>query len=258
VLSVHVVLAEEASRPPIVLVHGAANSARVWRFWQRELAVRGWASWALDLRGHGDSGGDDLARTSMSDYAADVARVVTALVRPPVLVGWSMGGLAALMAAAQLPVVAVVGLAPSVPARTRDATVLLREGTFGPEEYGILSREPHDQPTMPDLDEDERRLALTSLGPESRRARDERKAGVVVARLSCPALIVASTADASFPPAAYDSELAVPAERLVVEGASHWGLVVNRRLLATLVPAVLDWITRVTVERACASDRAGC
>ena len=35
----------------------------------------------------------------------------------------------------------------------------------------------------------------------------------------------------------------VPAERLVVEGASHWGLVLSRRLLATLGPAVLAWLS---------------
>jgi hypothetical protein len=67
----------------------------------------------------------------------------------------------------------------------------------------------------------------------------------VIGRLSCPAVVVASTGDTTFPPAAY-AELAVPAERLVVESASHWGLVLNRRLLAPLIPAVLDWISRAT------------
>jgi hypothetical protein len=123
--------------------------------------------------------------------------------------------------------------------------VPLRDGTFGPEEYGIVTLDVDAQPTMPDLDQEERRLALASLGQESRRARDERKAGVVIERLACPALVVASTGDATFPPTAY-ADLPVPAERLVVEGASHWGLVLNRRLLATLVPAVLDWISRAT------------
>ena len=27
-----------------------------------------------------------------------------------------------------------------------------------------------------------------------------------------------------------------------VEGASHWGLVLNRRALGTMIPAVLSWI----------------
>lgn len=254
-LSVHAVLAGEAARAPIVLVHGAANSAAVWRPWQVELAARGWSSWALDLRGHGSSPSVDLARTTMADYADDVAALVVELARPPVVVGWSMGGLAALMAAARLGTAAFVGLAPSPPARRRDTRVALREGIFGPEEYGILTRDPDAQPTMPDLDGEERRLALASLGDESRRARDDRKAGVVISRLACPALVVASTGDETFPPMTY-ADLAVPAETLVVEGASHWGLVLNRRLLATLIPAVLEWISRTT-QPASAPARSG-
>src|SRR5215831_15923492 len=87
-------------RPPIVLVHGAANSARVWLFWQRELAARGWSSYAIDLRGHGESTACDLSRVSMVDYAADVSALASDLSPRPVVIGWSMGGLVAMMVAA--------------------------------------------------------------------------------------------------------------------------------------------------------------
>jgi pimeloyl-ACP methyl ester carboxylesterase len=41
--------------PPVILVHGAANAASTWTFWQPELAAYGWASYAIDLCGHGRS-----------------------------------------------------------------------------------------------------------------------------------------------------------------------------------------------------------
>lgn len=103
-------------RPPIVLVHGAANSSLVWLPWLRELGERGWDLHAVDLRGHGASEPVELTEVSMRDYAADLARVVEGLRRLPVLVGWSMGGLVVQMYGAtrpQLP--AVVLLAPSPP-----------------------------------------------------------------------------------------------------------------------------------------------
>jgi len=241
-LGVRAVLpAEPTSRPAIVFVHGAANSSRVWEFWQQDVAARGWASYALDLRGHGDSGPAELGATSMADYADDVERLVRQLARPPVLVGWSMGGLAALMAAARGGVAAWVGLGPSPPARARDARVPLRRDTFGPEEYGIVSRDVADQPTMPDLDAGARAIALASLGRESRYARDERKAGIVIPRLACPALIVAGGADQSYPPSSY-ATLPIAVDLIVAEGSSHWGLVLDRRTLARVVPAVLDWL----------------
>ena len=181
----------------------------------------------------------------MADYAEDVTALVRELARPPVLIGWSMGGLAAMLAAARGPAVAYVGLAPSPPARQRNVSIPLRAATFDAVEYGITTLDVDDQPTMMDLDREERRIALASLGLESRWARDDRKAGVVLTALPCPALVVASRADATFPPPAY-ADLSVPAERLVVDGASHWGLVLNRRPLATLVPTVTAWLERVS------------
>jgi pimeloyl-ACP methyl ester carboxylesterase len=52
---------------------------------------------------------------SMSDYAADIADLVRAQAQPPILIGHSMGGLVAQMAAARAPVRALALLAPSPP-----------------------------------------------------------------------------------------------------------------------------------------------
>src|SRR5919197_859849 len=86
--------------PPVILVHGAANSAQVWTFWQRELAAHGWPSYAIDLRGHGRSDPMILSHTSMHDYAADVRSLALQLQRTPIVMGWSMGGLVAAVGAA--------------------------------------------------------------------------------------------------------------------------------------------------------------
>jgi pimeloyl-ACP methyl ester carboxylesterase len=234
-----------SGRPPVVLVHGAANSAHVWPFWQKELAERGWPSYAISLRGHFRSTPCDLSRTTMQDYADDVSSLVDQLAATPVLMGWSMGGLVAMMVAAQRGAVACVGLAPSTPAREVDATVELRTGEFGPEEYGITSNDPNEQPAMPDLDTFERTIALASMttGRESRLARDERQAGVVIEALPCPLLIVTGTADAQWPRPKYDG-LWLPADYLEVAGASHWGVVLSRGALAQAVPAVVAWLER--------------
>jgi pimeloyl-ACP methyl ester carboxylesterase len=235
--------AEDRSRPPVILVHGAANSAAVWTYWLDALAADGWPVYALDLRGHGASAPLDLSRTSMADYLEDVRRLAGQLREQPVIVGWSMGGLVAIMAAEAGLARACVGLAPSTPARTVDESVALRVGEFGPEEYGITSQDPDDQPAMPDLDREERLVALSSLGPESRYARDDRQRGIVVASLSCPLLIVTGTDDIQWPRERYEG-LHLPAEHRAADGASHWGLVLNRRALATTIPAVLAWLRR--------------
>ena len=214
----------------------------VWRYWQQALAQGGWGSYAVDLRGHGESPGA-VDGASMSDYAADVTAVAEQLPETPVVLGWSMGGLVAIMAASSGRARACVGLAPSTPALERDASVEIRRGGFGPEEYGITSEDPADQPAMPDLDLDieERMIALASAAPESRTARDDRKAGIVVTSLPCPLLVVTGSQDEAWPRSAY-AGMRLPADYLELSGASHWGLVLNRRLLPELSSGVMDWL----------------
>jgi pimeloyl-ACP methyl ester carboxylesterase len=237
--------AKDAGRPPVILVHGAANSATVWTYWSAALASDGWPTYAIDLRGHGASEPIDLSRTSMRDYLADVRQLAGQLRERPVMIGWSMGGLVAMMAAETGLARACVGLAPSTPAQAKDPAAWLRVGSFGAEEYGITSRDPDaPQPSMPDLDREERAIALGSLGQESRYARDERQRGIVIPSLPCPLLIVTGTDDRQWPRERY-AGLHLPAEHLVADGASHWGLVLNRRALASMLPAVLGWLARV-------------
>jgi pimeloyl-ACP methyl ester carboxylesterase len=242
-LAVRAAIADGGSeRPPLLLVHGAANSSSVWTYWQQALAERGWSSYALDLRGHGASAPFDLSRTTMQDYVDDVQAVARDLARAPIIVGWSMGGLLAIMTAAGGLGRACVALAPSTPAERRDSGAPLRPGTFGPEEYGITSHDPRAQPTMDDLDLEERVVALASLGSESRLARDERKAGIVIDTLPCPLLIVTGETDRAWPRSRYEG-MSLVADWLEATEASHWGLVLNRRCLHTLVPSVLTWLS---------------
>ena len=232
--------------PPLILIHGSANSAAVWRFWQQALAEQGWPSYAIDLRGHGQSGPRRFSPTPVCRTMRPTSRVLMTQCRqPPVLIGWSMGGLIALMVAATGVAGACVGLAPSTPARQLNTSVALRTGEFGEEEYGITSRDPDAQPAMPDLDREERMIALASLGRESRLARDERQRGIIIAALPCPLLIVTGTRDRAWPRERYNN-LWLTADYLSVEGASHWGLVLQRRALGSMIPEVLRWITQHT------------
>lgn len=113
---------------------------------------------------------------------------------------------------------------------------------FGPEEYGITRGDSEHQPMMLDLDLEERRVSLDSLGYESRYARDQRKAGIAVGPLPCPLLIVSGTTDSAVPRESYDSR-GLDSDFHVVEGVSHWGLVLSRRALSEAVPHVAHWLS---------------
>ena len=87
---------------PIVFLHGSGQSRHSWTASAKALADDGWHTVTLDLRGHGDSERARDGAYRLEDFRDDVLAVIRKLERPPVLVGASMGGSLALMAAAEL------------------------------------------------------------------------------------------------------------------------------------------------------------
>ncbi|NIM63666.1 MAG: alpha/beta fold hydrolase, partial [Acidobacteria bacterium] len=95
----------------LVFIHGWTCDRTHWRY-QVDTFAEGHTVVALDLAGHGKSGGD-RGEWTIEGFGADVQAVVEALELPRViLVGHSLGGPVALAAAARMPerVLGVVGV----------------------------------------------------------------------------------------------------------------------------------------------------
>jgi non-heme chloroperoxidase len=84
--------------PPVLLMHGGGQTRHAWGGTARALAAAGWRAISLDLRGHGDSGWARNGDYSFTSYAADCIAVCDQLGATPVLVGASLGGVAAILA----------------------------------------------------------------------------------------------------------------------------------------------------------------
>lgn len=96
----------EPGLPPVLFVHGAGQTRHTWDAALDAFAGRGWYAVAIDLRGHGDSDWSPDGLYDVSTLGQDVCRVAAKLGNP-VLVGASLGGMAALMAAGEHPDLAV-------------------------------------------------------------------------------------------------------------------------------------------------------
>ena len=83
---------------PVLFVHGAWHGAWCWKkYFLKYFEERGFAAYALSLRGHGESDTPErFNRTRLSAYVDDLHGVAEKIAshhgRPPVLVGHSMGG----------------------------------------------------------------------------------------------------------------------------------------------------------------------
>jgi pimeloyl-ACP methyl ester carboxylesterase len=108
----------DPARPTILFVHGAGMDHSIWPLQARHFAYRGWNALALDLPGHGRSGGAPGETIgAMADW---LWRLIKTLELSSVtLVGHSMGALIGLEAAARhrkrIEALALLGAAPAMP-----------------------------------------------------------------------------------------------------------------------------------------------
>lgn len=86
--------------PLIVLSHGIGDRRQAFRFLAPELARAGFRVAAADMRGHGESSTGDWKSISRTDVAGDLVALIRHLGGPAVLVGHSLSGGAATIAAA--------------------------------------------------------------------------------------------------------------------------------------------------------------
>jgi non-heme chloroperoxidase len=83
---------------PVLFMHGGGQTRHAWGGAARTLAEHGWRAVSLDLRGHGDSEWALNGDYSFTAFAADAIAVSDQLGKPPVIVGASLGGVAAIIA----------------------------------------------------------------------------------------------------------------------------------------------------------------
>ena len=83
---------------PVLFLHGGGQTRHAWGSAAEVVAEQGWRTITMDLRGHGDSDWAPNGDYSFTAFCADCVAVVDALGRPPVLVGASLGGMAAMLA----------------------------------------------------------------------------------------------------------------------------------------------------------------
>jgi pimeloyl-ACP methyl ester carboxylesterase len=135
----------DPARPTILFVHGAGMDHSVWPLQTRHFAYRGWNALALDLPGHGRSGGE--LRPSIAALADWLWELIKVLEAPAVsLVGHSMGALIGLELAARhrrrIATLALLGAAAKMPVHPdlldaargpgRRAAELICDWGFGP------------------------------------------------------------------------------------------------------------------------------
>jgi non-heme chloroperoxidase len=91
------------SAPCVILMHGGGQTRHAWRRVSRALLDAGYQVVAYDSRGHGGSQWSPDGVYSIDIFSGDLRALLEQLPPRPALVGASMGGVTALVTAAQEP-----------------------------------------------------------------------------------------------------------------------------------------------------------
>ncbi len=243
---------------PIVMVHGAFCGGWAFETFAAPFEAAGHLCFTPDLPGHGPGGGHDAVRgQSVTDYARSVAQVIESCSEPPVVIGHSLGGLVAQMAAARAPVQGLILLAPS--ASWGDSAGSMEEAAVS---LGLMSMVmPWMQTLQADkslfaaygmdrLDRDARAAVFSQMVPESGRALWETfnwwldpfmTTRVQASAIAAPALVIAGDRDPIHGPVSVQTTARrLTAEYKLMPGMSHW--LIGEPGWESVAGLCVDWI----------------
>jgi pimeloyl-ACP methyl ester carboxylesterase len=266
--------------PLVVLAHGMGDSRHSYRFLVPELVAAGYRVANVDIRGCGDSstGWTGYSRT---DIAGDLVAVVRHLGGPAVVVGQSISGGAATIAAADAPelITGVVELAPFTRTQSFDVGGFLRNrnrhraGTIqllrvmaAGSLPGWLAYLDIAVPTKPaDWAVERRRIEDTLRQPERMavlRAMTKTTpadAGARLADVRCPVLVVEGSADPDWADPAAEGRRVLAdlpsglGELAVIDGAGHYP---HTETPAQVLTLLLPFLGRTLTATTTGGDRA--
>jgi len=234
--------------PLVVLAHGLGDSRHSYRFVAPALVAAGYRVASVDLRGCGDSS-LGWAGYSRTDIAGDLLALVRHLGGPAVIIGQSISGGAATIAAATAPdvIAGLVELAPFTRAQSFDVGGLLRVKRYragytqlakvlvagsltGWKTYLDLA-----MPVKPaDWEAELGRIDSKMREPGRMKAlqamckANPADAGAQLANVTCPVLVVMGSADPDWADPRAEGEKVVAdlprglGELAVIEGAGHY------------------------------------
>jgi pimeloyl-ACP methyl ester carboxylesterase len=259
------------SGPLVVLAHGMGDSRHSYRFVVPQLVAAGYRVANVDIRGCGDSTAD-WPSYHRSDIARDLVAIARHVGGPAVIVGQSISGGAATIAAATAPdvIAGIVELAPFTRKQSVDLGGLLRHrhhraGTVQLAKVMMsgslkawMSYLDTAVPTKPaDWDAERARIEDTLRRPERMAAlramtkTSPTEAGSHLADVRCPVLVVEGSADPDWADPRAEGQKIVDdlpdglGDLAVIEGAGHYP---HTETPAEIVALVLPFLQRTLAD----------
>lgn len=245
----------------VICVHGAFCGGWAFEAFRAPLEAAGREVRAPNLPHHQPGADlDALAREGVRDYARALAAYMSRFDEPPVLMGHSMGGLVAQIAATMAPTAGLVllapsspwGVAPTGPEEAAAAVALFALGDFWNRPVAPVFGPARDY-SLDRMSRAEQSATFARFVPESGRAAFETlnwpldptmAASAPANRIDCPVLCIAGEGDRLNPPASVAAIASRfprrQATMVTMKGMSHW--LVGEPGWEAVADTALDWL----------------
>lgn len=235
-------------KPPLLFVHGAFTGSWMWSKYIPHFIDGGWECYVMNLRSHYKSRQLDMTIITFEDYLEDINEAIAECGVPPILIGFSMGGILSEKLAETVEIAGLV-LIDSVISREVYEAVPYKE--LGRMISEIIVPAPvREEQSSIDESADDIEFQRKYLATESAKAfnafifsPEAKGISIDSSSISCPCLVIkAVNCDDD------DRRGRVTAEHLRAEyrglwNTTHTGVLVGQRYMEA-VDAILEWLKR--------------
>ncbi|MDR9803202.1 alpha/beta hydrolase [Rhizobium hidalgonense] len=243
---------KQSVRPPLLFVHGAFTGSWMWSKYIPHFISAGWTAYCLNLRGHYKSRSVDLTKVEFADYLGDIRQAIAAIVEeravPPVVVGFSMGGILSQKLAESVKIAGLVLIDSSICRQVHDEVPYDGLASIIP---GLVVPAPaRDEQSsadeaLEDIEFQRKYLSMESAKAFAAFSFHFGAEGVSIegGKIMCPSLVISAVNDEADDRRGRATARHIGGEYLGLEGTTHTGLLVGQRYCEA-VSRMMIWLER--------------
>jgi pimeloyl-ACP methyl ester carboxylesterase len=235
-------------RPPLLFVHGAYTGSWMWSKYIPHFMSKGWKCYVMNMRSHYKSRVMDLAKVTFEDYLEDINEFISECGEPPIVIGFSMGGILAQKLAETAALAGLVLIDSSISREVFEKVPCKETDEL---KLGIIVPAPSRDEQSIDESADDIAFQKKYLAMESSKAFRAfsfpfgLKDGISInsSLITCPCLVIKAVSNDED-----DRRGTATAEQLNAEytglwNISHTGLLVGQRYME-VADRLLEWLKR--------------
>jgi len=242
----------QRARPPLLFVHGAFTGSWMWSKHLPHFISAGWNSYCINLRGHYKSRSVDLTKVEFEDYLDDIRQAISEIAEecaaPPVVIGFSMGGILSQKLAESVGIAGLVLIDSSICRQVHDEVPYRH---LAPRMPGLVVPAPaRDEQSSADETLDDITFQRKYLSMESAKAFAAFSfhfgaEGISVdgGKITCPSLVISAVKDEEDDRRGRATARHIGGEYLGLQGTTHTGLLVGQRYYEA-VSWMMVWLAR--------------